>query len=152
MSIGDGTVVARAYQKRGGGNYVKVKHNSVYTTTYMHLSGFGKGIKVGTRVKQKDVIGYVGSTGLATGPHLDFRVHKNGSPVDPLKVKAPPVEPVKEENLVRYNSVKDSLLNEHFKFSEVGALRTLYFFCIEHPLFLIYFKYYSIRTIYCAIS
>ena len=112
MSIGDGTVIARAYQKNGGGNYVKIKHNSVYTTTYMHLSGFGKGVNTGARVKQGQVIGYVGATGLATGPHLDFRVAKNGSYVDPLKVKAPPVEPVKEENMERYTAVKDSLMNE----------------------------------------
>ncbi len=112
MTIGDGTVIARAYQKNGGGNYLKIKHNSVYTTTYMHLSGFAKGITTGSRVSQGQVIGYVGSTGLATGPHLDFRVHKNGSPVDPLKVKAPPVEPVKEVNIVRYILAKDSLLNE----------------------------------------
>ncbi len=112
MSIGDGNVIARAYQRGGGGNYIKVKHNSVYTTTYMHLSGFGKGITTGTRVIQGQVIGYVGSTGLATGPHLDFRVHKNGSPVDPLKVKAPPVEPINEENIERYNTAKDSLMNE----------------------------------------
>lgn len=112
MSIGDGTVIARAYQKNGGGNYVKIKHNSVYTTTYMHLAGFGKGITTGSRVKQGQVIGYVGATGLATGPHLDFRVAKNGTYVDPLKVKAPPVEPVKEENMERYTAVKDSLMNE----------------------------------------
>ncbi len=112
MSIGDGTVVGRAYQARGGGNYVKIKHNSVYTTTYMHLAGFGKGIHTGARVKQGQVIGYVGATGLATGPHLDFRVAKNGSYVDPLKVKAPPVEPVKEENMERYTAVKDSLMQE----------------------------------------
>ena len=122
MSIGDGTVIARAYQRRGGGNYLKVKHNSVYTTTYMHLSGFAKGVTTGSRVKQGQVIGYVGSTGLATGPHLDFRVHKNGSPVDPLKVKAPPVEPVKEENLQRYNVVKDSLMNELQKIDWGGTL------------------------------
>lgn len=122
MSIGDGTVIARAYQKRGGGNYLKIKHNSVYTTTYMHLSAFAKGVTTGSRVKQGQVIGYVGSTGLATGPHLDFRVHKNGSPVDPLKVKAPPVEPVKEENLQRYNVVKDSLMNELCKIEWNGIL------------------------------
>lgn len=117
MSIGDGTVIARAYQRNGGGNYVKVKHNSVYTTTYMHLSGFAKGITTGTRVNQGQIIGYVGATGLATGPHLDFRVAKNGSYVDPLKVEAPPVEPVKEENLERYAILKDSLLNELQKIS-----------------------------------
>ncbi len=122
MSIGDGTVIARAYQKRGGGNYLKIKHNSVYTTTYMHLSRYAKGVTTGSRVEQGQVIGYVGSTGLATGPHLDFRVHKNGSPIDPLKVKAPPVEPVKEENLERYNVVKDSLMNELQKIVWDGTL------------------------------
>ena len=111
-TIGDGTVVARAYQRNGGGNYLKVKHNSMYTTTYMHLSGFAKGITTGTRVEQGQVIGYVGSTGLSTGPHLDFRIAKNGQLVDPLKVEAPPVEPVFEENVERYNEVKDSLMNE----------------------------------------
>lgn len=112
MSIGDGTVIAKAYQPGGGGNYLKVKHNSVYTTTYMHLSGYAKGISTGSRVKQGQVIGYVGMTGLASGPHLDFRVQKNGSYVDPLKVKAPPVEPVKEENMARYITFKDSLMQE----------------------------------------
>ncbi len=112
MSIGDGIVVARAFQAGGGGNYVKIKHNSVYTTTYMHLSGFAKGIVVGASVKQSDVIGYVGSTGLATGPHLDFRISENGTLVDPLKVEAPPVEPVSDENLPDYMILKDSLMNE----------------------------------------
>jgi murein DD-endopeptidase MepM/ murein hydrolase activator NlpD len=117
MSIGDGVVIERAFQKGGGGNYVKIKHNSVYTTVYMHLSGFGKGITTGTRVKQKQVIGYVGSTGLSTGPHLDFRVFKNGKPIDPLKVEAPPVEPVSQENIPAYNMIKDSLLTELHKIS-----------------------------------
>jgi len=111
-TIGDGTVVARAYQRNGGGNYLKIKHNSMYTSTYMHLSGFAKGITTGARVKQGQVIGYVGSTGLSTGPHLDFRIAKNGQLVDPLKVEAPPVEPVFEENVARYNEVKNSLMNE----------------------------------------
>ncbi len=97
LSVGDGVVTRMGYQKRGGGNFVSIKHNSVYSTTYMHLSRFGKGIKQSTYVQQGDVIGYVGSTGLATGPHLDFRFYKNGSAVDPLKVEAPPVEPVEEE-------------------------------------------------------
>ncbi len=112
VSIGDGTVIAKAYQKAGGGNYLKIKHNSAYTTTYMHLQKFAKGIHVGKRVKQGEEIAYVGSTGLATGPHLDFRVHMYGKPIDPLKMKADPVEPVKEKNMPRYTLVKDSLLNE----------------------------------------
>lgn len=107
FTIGDGKVIAKGYQKRGGGNYLKIKHNSVYTTVYMHLSRFAKGISSGVRVKQGQVIGYVGATGLATGPHLDFRVYKNGTPVDPLKVKAPPVEPVKDENKLRFDAVQE---------------------------------------------
>ena len=112
MSIGDGIVTAKAYQANGGGNYVKIKHNSVYSTTYMHLSGYPKGIAPGVRVRQGQVVGYVGSTGLATGPHLDFRVYKNGTAVDPLKIKSPPADPVKPENMLRYVAWKDSLLNE----------------------------------------
>ncbi len=112
MSIGDGTVIERAFQAGGGGNYLKIKHNSMYTTVYMHLSGYASGITKGSRVKQGQVIGFVGATGLASGPHLDFRVFKNGSPVDPLKVEAPPVEPVKQENMPQYIILKDSLMNE----------------------------------------
>lgn len=103
MSIGDGTVIARSYQG-GGGNTVKIRHNSVYTTAYLHLSGYAKGLKVGSRVRQGDVIGYVGSTGLSTGPHLDFRVWQNGSPTNPLKIKSPPVEPIKESYRVSFDS------------------------------------------------
>ena len=73
---------------------MKIKHNSVYTTAYLHLQGFGKGIAKGVRVSQGQVIGYVGSTGLATGPHLDFRVWKSGKPVDPLQLESPSVEPI----------------------------------------------------------
>ena len=98
LTVGDGIITQVGYQRGGGGNFVKIKHNSVYSTTYMHLSGFGKGIKQGVYVKQGDIIGYVGSTGLATGPHLDFRFYKNGSAVNPLKVEAPPVEPIHESN------------------------------------------------------
>ncbi len=111
-SIGDGTVIAKAYQRRGGGKYLKIRHNSVYTTLYMHLNGFAKGIAQGVRVKQGQVIGYVGSTGLSTGPHLDFRVFKNGKPVDPLKVKSPPAEPVTEASMPQFIALKDSLMNQ----------------------------------------
>ncbi len=101
-SIGDGLVVERGYQKSGGGNYVKIKHNSVYTSVYMHLQGFAKGLSKGDRVQQGQLIGYVGSTGLSTGPHLDFRIYQNGSPVNPLHVKSPPVDPIKPENAVPF--------------------------------------------------
>jgi len=105
-TVGDGVITRVGYQNNGGGNYVKIKHNSVYSTTYMHLSRFGKDIRRGRFVKQGDVIGYVGSTGLATGPHLDFRFYRNGSAVNPLTVEAPPVEPVHPENVPAYNLKK----------------------------------------------
>lgn len=96
-TIGDGVVVEKSYQGNGAGNYLKIKHNAVYTTTYMHLSRYAKGIEKGSRVRQGDIIGYVGSTGLSTGPHLDFRVHKNNQPINPLSMEAPPSLPVKPE-------------------------------------------------------
>ena len=104
-SIGDGVIVQTGYS-RGSGNMIKIKHNSIYSTAYLHLRKFANGIKQGVYVKQGDVIGYVGSTGLSTGPHLDFRFYKNGSPVDPLKVEAPPVDPVKKANLESFDLQK----------------------------------------------
>ena len=109
-TIGDGTIVKRGYQKNGGGNYIKIKHNSVYTTVYMHLKGFARGMNVGARVKQGQTIGYVGMTGLATGPHLDFRVYRNGSAMNPLHVKSPPVEPIMEANKSSFEMCCDSAL------------------------------------------
>lgn len=108
-SIGAGKVIAKGYEG-GGGNYVKVQHNSVYTTTYMHLSKFAKDIKVGSSVQQGEVIGYVGSTGLSTGPHLDFRVHKNGQPINPLRMEAPPSLPVKPELIDSFTIAKNIIL------------------------------------------
>lgn len=108
-AIGSGKVIAKGYQANGGGNYLKVKHNSVYTTVYMHLSRFAKGIKVGSAVKQKEVIGYVGATGLATGPHLDFRVFENGKPINPLTIKSQPKKPISKENMPQFTVVRDSV-------------------------------------------
>ena len=105
VAIGDGKVIFRAY-KGGGGHTVKIKHNSVYTTAYLHLSKYGKGIAVGTQVKQGQVIGYVGSRGASTGPHLDFRVWKNGTPIDPLKMESPSVEPVPAKAMDEFNAKK----------------------------------------------
>lgn len=98
MSIGDGVVTSMKYEGAGG-NVVRIRHNSVYSTAYLHLSRYASGLKAGKRVRQGDVIGYVGSTGRSTGPHLDFRVWKNGSPINPLKMESPPAEPVREENM-----------------------------------------------------
>lgn len=105
ISVGDGKVIRRSYDNANG-NIIKIRHNSVYTTAYLHLSRFGQGIAVGSLVKQGDVIGYVGNTGLSTGPHLDYRVYKNGYAVDPLKIEAPPIEPVYEENQATFDSIK----------------------------------------------
>lgn len=109
-AVGSGKVIAKAYQAGGGGNYVKIRHNSTYVTTYMHLSRFAKGLKVGDAVKQKQVIGYVGSTGISTGPHLDFRVHENGKPINPLTIKSQPKKPISEANKPAFNAVCDSLV------------------------------------------
>lgn len=104
VSIGDGMVVEKGY-KGGGGNTVKIKHNSTYTTAYLHLSKYGPGISVGSHVSQGQVIGYVGSTGNSTGPHLDFRIWKNGTPVDPLKLVSPPSEPVPSKMRPEFDSI-----------------------------------------------
>ena len=93
VTIGDGVVIMKEY-RGGGGHTVKIKHNSTYTTAYLHLSKYAAGLAVGKHVKQGDVIGYVGSSGTSTGPHLDFRVWKNGTPIDPLKMQSPPAEPI----------------------------------------------------------
>jgi murein DD-endopeptidase MepM/ murein hydrolase activator NlpD len=109
-AIGDGRIIS-ATNQGGAGRMVKIQHNSVYATAYMHLSRFGDGISAGRVVKQGDIIGYVGSSGLSTGPHLDFRFYKNGSPVDPLRVEAPPVEPISAENKAKFDEIKTVILS-----------------------------------------
>ena len=111
VSIGDGTVLSAGWAG-GGGNTVKIRHNSVYTTSYMHLSKYGPGIKAGVHVKQGQVIGYVGMTGTATGPHLDFRVYQNGTPINPLTMDSPSAEPIKEEFRAALDSTFQSRLAE----------------------------------------
>jgi murein DD-endopeptidase MepM/ murein hydrolase activator NlpD len=109
-SIGEGVVTRKAYQRAGGGHYLYIKHNATYTTSYMHLSRYAAGINIGTRVRQGQVIGYVGRSGLATGPHLDFRVYKNGSPINPLKMESPPPRSLREKDMPRFQAVRDSLI------------------------------------------
>lgn len=106
VALGDGTVISAGWAG-GGGNTVKIRHNSVYTTSYMHLSKYGSGIKAGVHVQQGQVIGYVGMTGTATGPHLDFRVYQNGTAINPLTLESPSSEPIKEE----FRSALDSTFN-----------------------------------------
>jgi len=109
MTTANGTVVAASYTKNNG-NFVKVKHTGVYTTQYLHMSKIKPGIRKGVYVKQGATIGYVGSTGLATGPHVCYRFWKNGKQVDPYKQDLPPGDPIKKENQADYMIVKDSLM------------------------------------------
>mgnify|MGYP006102140625 CR=1 FL=1 len=108
-STANGTIILATHSKNNG-NYVKVKHNETYTTQYLHMSKIKPGIRKGVYVKQGDIIGYVGSTGLATGPHVCYRFWKNGKQVDPFKQKLPPGDPIKNENKEAYMLVKDSLM------------------------------------------
>ena len=109
VALGDGKVIAKGYDGKGGGNYVKIRHNSIYTTVYMHLNNFAKGLSTGQNVRQGDVIGNVGATGLATGPHLDFRMYRDGKPVDPLKVEMPPAEPIDNDEIIDFMDESDKL-------------------------------------------
>lgn len=104
-SVGAGIVVESGYG-RGNGNYVKVKHNETYTTQYLHMSRIHKSARKGKKVTQGQVIGYVGSTGLATGPHLCFRFWKNGKQIDPFTVKTPPTIPIQEAHKLAFEQTK----------------------------------------------
>jgi hypothetical protein len=97
----DGTVTL-AGRNGGGGNMVTVRHTNGYETNYLHLSKIGNGIRRGVRVTQGQVIGYVGSTGLASGPHLDYRVQLNGRWINPLSISSPPVKPLADDRLQRF--------------------------------------------------
>lgn len=108
-SVGEGTVLEAKYTSANG-NYVKIKHNGTYTTQYLHMSKIGKGVKAGSRIRQGQVIGYVGSTGLATGPHLCFRFWKNGKQEDWLQEKIPPSEPVSAANRMVFESKKSEAM------------------------------------------
>lgn len=109
VTIGDGTIV-KAGWNGGMGNYVEIRHNSIYASCYGHLSRYGKGVKRGRRVAQGQVVGYVGSTGLSTGPHLDFRIKKYNSYVNPLTLDFPRTDPVPEEEFAAFAETRDVLL------------------------------------------
>jgi len=106
LATSDGVVIKSAYG-RGNGNYVKLRHNSVYETQYLHMSK--RNAKVGKQVRQGDVIGYVGSTGLATGPHVCYRFWKNGKQVDHLREDFPSAEPISPEIKAAFELKRDSL-------------------------------------------
>lgn len=110
-TIGDGVVIAKAYDKAAG-RYVKIRHPRGYETVYNHMSRFGKSIRKGKQVKQGEVIGYVGSSGYSTGPHLDFRVKRHGSYINPLNMKSPPTNPVPAQEMDRFREEASLLAQE----------------------------------------
>jgi murein DD-endopeptidase MepM/ murein hydrolase activator NlpD len=123
LATGSGVVV-EAGRTSYNGNYVKIKHNNSYMTQYLHMKGFAKGIKKGIKVKQGDVIGYVGMTGLATGPHVCYRFWKNGKQVDPLKdKKASFTEPInsayKQNYLQAFTAYKQRMDSRTFDYAPV---------------------------------
>ena len=110
MTVADGKIIEARYG-RNNGYFVKVKHNNIYSTQYLHMSKFAKGIKPGKNVRQGDIIGYVGSTGLATGPHVCYRFWRNGKQVDPYNQNdLPDGEPILAQHLPAYNYVKEKYL------------------------------------------
>lgn len=107
-TVGDGIVVEAQYRSNNG-NYVKIRHNATYTTQYLHMSRIAAGVRPGVKLRQGQTIGYVGSTGLATGPHLCYRFWKNGVQVDALRVALPPSAPVEDENRAAFDAVRFTL-------------------------------------------
>lgn len=116
-TVADGVVTNASYNS-GNGNFVKIKHDNVYETQYLHMSRFAKGIKPGTRVRQGQTIGYVGSTGLSTGPHVCFRFWKNGHQVNHLKEKLPSAQPMNMTELPAYFEYRDKML---VKFNQINS-------------------------------
>ena len=112
ISVADGKIIEARYG-RNNGYFIKIKHNNIFSTQYLHMSKFAKDIKPGKNVKQGDVIGYVGSTGLATGPHVCFRFWRNGKQVDPYKQNdLPEGDPVISKHRNSFNYIKDKYLNK----------------------------------------
>ena len=105
MAAGDGTIEKRE-NNRGYGNYVRIRHQSDYATAYAHMSRFAEGMTVGKRVRQGQIIGYVGSTGRATGPHLHFEVLKNTAQVNPITVKFPASAKLEGAMMAKFREIK----------------------------------------------
>lgn len=103
-ALGEGKVTEAGW-KGGYGRFIAIRHNSIYSSSYAHLSGYAKTIRPGSHVNQGQIIGFVGSSGLSTGAHLDFRVYKNGAPVDPLHLESPPADPVPASSLAQFKTV-----------------------------------------------
>lgn len=109
MTIGSGVVILKGYSGSAG-NWIKIKHAANFVTSYMHLNRFAKGISLGSRVQQGQVIGFVGSTGYSTGAHLDFRVWKGNTPINPLKVQSPPEKPLRKEHLNQFMNYRNGMM------------------------------------------
>lgn len=109
LSVGDGTITEARY-RGANGNIIKISHNGTYETAYLHLSGFARDIKKGRSVKQGQVIGYVGKSGRVTGTHLDYRIYKNGRPVNPLTVDLPSSESIPDSSLDNFKEKRDRYL------------------------------------------
>ncbi len=107
-AAGDG-VVTYVGRASGYGNYVEIEHNRQYTTAYGHLSGFARNLREGERVRQGEVIGYVGMTGLATGPHLHYEVHDHGAQVDPLTIKMPALTRLAGDQMKAFQVVREAI-------------------------------------------
>ncbi|MBN1301352.1 MAG: peptidoglycan DD-metalloendopeptidase family protein [Melioribacteraceae bacterium] len=126
QAVGDGLITDVRWTKQGG-RFVKIKHNSVYSSGYMHLSSYAKGITPGKRVQQGQIIGRVGSSGLATGPHLDFRFWKNGELVNYLKQEFPSSHPINKNLIEDFFGYRDSLksgldsIKVHFPFDQTSS-------------------------------
>ncbi len=123
-TVGDGTITRKGYTKANG-NFVEITHSNGYSAIYLHMNGFARGIKKGTRVTQGQLIGYVGQTGLATGPHLCFRMRRYGKPVNPLKLKVPSAKSVSSDNMVEFHLLTGPMLaklNEKSQPSQVALL------------------------------
>lgn len=109
MAVGDARII-QIGRSAGNGNYIKLQHAGGLATMYLHMSRFAKGMRQGKRVKQGDIIGYVGSTGLATGPHLCYRMTRNGAPVNPAKIPTTPGEPISRGELEAFRALQGPLL------------------------------------------
>ena len=113
QSVGGGTVV-KAGHYGPNGNYIKIRHNETYSSGYLHLSDFADGIHRGTEVTQGETIGYVGSTGMSTGPHLDYRLWKHGTAVDPYAIELPPSRPVSPQHRDAFQKIVEDRLSRLF--------------------------------------
>lgn len=105
---GDGRIVSRGW-KGGYGRYIKIRHNSTYSTAYAHMRAYKKGLRVGSRVRQGQIIGYVGSSGRSTGPHLHYEIHRNGRQVHPLRIKLPSGRKLKGERLMAFEAARQQI-------------------------------------------